>query len=818
MRLPQTDSVLKGVYLALLFLVAALEPDWNGLILGSGLMLAGLVLALALAGWQRMRDGYKPDRKPFSFLAFTVLENPSWIDAGLAIGLAAGGLVLARGSSAKLLVAALLAGGMPGVLCWFLGQLKDCRTRIACSLAAAAIITACLWAWLGLLGDLGVRLRFPSPVQNPMLFGTQVLLGIPIFCLLALCGNEKEPESDAAMVCVCLAVGVGMLGVDKPSIQVTGIIVAVMLYFWYTLQAWPRLRAYREIWQGYAYQSRSRHLDAILSFRRALAADPLNKLARDAIWRVHGSLDLSRLGTDTDTRSILDLDLCLERARALLLGPGPSPARLQEARQLLELVLSQRPERRPVVHYWRAVAYTHERRFDEACEELGHVLDPSTYLPNDPTRKDILLSAWQLALTSHPELTRRLGEVQLAIPGRRMEAIAAVERHLADHANNDDVWGFKRVLYEGLSESEYNTSAGDGGVATDFDHGYARQVGLALLDQPERWQRGCEYLRIAATGLPAHGPSIFTQVARVHQKHGDGEAAWRYYELAKRAGRNVGPGNLPDDERQIYFAALKTLGDAALTHGRLDLAVENYQLYAEYERAGLETLRTLADLHERRGNPLAALRVTEQALLYNTSDKDFLTRKDRYYYSVLPEDLRARLDLIRTGFDVAYCLRQARTLLDAKIWDVDTLDWAQHLAELVLVVRPANFAAKVLLARAHLRRDEKEEAIAFLEKIRGSKPESFTSGEEEVAWYQACKLLGELYLYDVNRPDLALECLQAFRKSPQSGADTLYKMGQACEKLGDPVRAVKLYKHVVAFEDHPRAPDAHDALARLGAR
>jgi hypothetical protein len=818
MRLPQSETILKGIYFGLLFLVAALERDWNGLILATGLLLAGLFLAATAAAWRRIKDRYKPGGKLLLFLEFAILEYLEWIYAGALIGLSAAALSLGRPVSPWMFAAAVLAGGVLGILCSCLDRIQDRRTRMACSLAAAALIASCLWAWLGLLEGLAFHLGVLNPAQSPTLFGTQILIGIPVYCLLVFCGNGKWPEADAAVACAFMTLGVGMLGLDKPSVQVTGVVVAVMLYFWYTLQAWPRLHGYREILRGYAYESRRRHRDAIVTFRRVLEVDPENRLARDAIWGVHRSLDLSNLEADPDARSVLDLDLCLERAGTLLLEAGPSPSRLQEARKLLELVLNQRPARRPLVHYWRAVAYTHERRFDEACAELECVLDPSTYLPHDPSRKAILLSAWQLALRSHPELARRLGTVQLAIQGRRMEAIAAVERHLAAHANDGDVWGFKRVLYEDLSESEYNSVAGHEAAVVDFDHDYVQQLGLALLNDPERWQRGCEFLQTAARGLPAHAPSIFTQIARAHQKQGNGEAAWQYYELAKAAGRKLGPTNLPQDERHVYFAALKILGDAALAHDRLDLAVENYQLYAEYERAGLETLRTLADLHERRGDPLTALRVTEQALLYNSSDKDFLARKDRYYYSVLPDDLQARLDSIRAGFDVGYCLGQARALLDAKSWDDDTLDWARHLAELVLVVQPADFAAKLLLARARLRRGEKEEAIAILEKIRGSKPESFASGEEEAAWYQACKLLGELYLYDSNQPKLALECLQAFRHSPQSGADTLYKMGQAYEQLGDPVRAAKLYKHVMAFEDHPLAPDARDASERLAGK
>jgi hypothetical protein len=513
--------------------------------------------------------------------------------------------------------------------------------------------------------------------------------------------------------------------------------------------------------------------------------------------------------------------MCLDRAGALLVQPSPHADKLQEAHRLLDLVQNQRPGMKPAVRYWRAVAFTHARRYEEAADELQGILDPTGQLPEDPQRRAVLLPAWRLALqtggTAGAELAQRAGSPQLAQPGRRMEAIAAAERHLAQNPDDAEVWGFKRVLYQDLTEAEYNSRAAPDRAAADFDHGYAQQLGLALIADPARWRRGGEYLRMAARGLPALGPSLFTQIAQAQQREGHPDEAWHSYELAKRSGQAVGPANLAEEDRQAYFAAIKLLGDAALAHNEVDLAIENYQLYTASPRSGLETLRTLAELYQRKGDPLAALRFTEQALLYNGKDKDLQERKDRYYYSVLPDDLRARLESVRGCFDVAYCVKKSRQLLDAKNWDLDTVDWAQHLAELARVVQPDGLAARVLVARARLRRGEKDEAVAMLEEIRSPRPEHFATGEDEEAWYLACKFLGELYLYDLHKPDLAVECFKSFRESSKSGADTMYRLGQAYEQLGDRVRAVKFYKHVVAYDNHPLAPDAQDALYRLQA-
>src|SRR5262249_5808275 len=151
-----------------------------------------------------------------------------------------------------------------------------------------------------------------------------------------------------------------------------------------------------------------------------------------------------------------------------------------------------------------------------------------------------------------------------------------------------------------------------------------------------------------------------------------------------------GAKSLADAERHAYFSALKYLSDDAMARGDLDAAVENLHLFTEYERSGVETLRTLAEMHERRGDPLSALRVTDQALLYNGKDKELLERKDRYYYSVMPADLTARLEAVRAGFDVAYCVRRTRTILDGRYEGVEWLDVANHLIQLALIAQPAN--------------------------------------------------------------------------------------------------------------------------------
>jgi tetratricopeptide (TPR) repeat protein len=813
----QAEYMLKGIYLGLLLFVALRAGSPGAIALAAGLTFGGLAVALALAAYRKIREGFTARGRPFAFLLFLLLESPELVYAGIILGLAFGALLICGGQADNwLLGTSSLGGAVLGLIFYFLRYVRRRETRLGLSLLVAALLVFGLLVWFGQVDGLGERLGVASPLGNPALFGAQLLLGIPLFYLLTFAGREEESEIEIGAVCAALGLGVGML-VATPTARLTAYLAPIVLYFAYTLLLLPRLRVFKHTVRGFSYGQIGRYRQAILSFRRALHFDPQNALAREGLWSVHRAMDLSHVAEDPETLAVVDLDMCLERASALLLQTRPSPEKVQEAQRLLELVRAQRPQLMPVIRYWRAVANTHARLFDEAAADLEQLLDPDRAVPGDPQRRSILLLGWQLAARLHPELTRRVGMPQLAQPGRRLEAIGAVERYLADKPEDAEVWGFKRFLYQDLTEREYETAAARPGGTADFNHAYAHQLGLALIGDADRWQRGAEYLRIAARGLPAQAPSIFSQIALACQKAGKGEDAWRYYELAIRAGRAVGPKNLQDEDRQAYFAAAKLLGEAALAHNHLDAAIDNLLLYTECERSGLETLRTLATLYEKKGDPLSALRVTEQALLYNNRDADFLERKDRYYYSVMPGDLPARLDSIRSGFDVGYCLRKARGLLDSRNLDLDLLDWGQHLAELVRVVEPENLTAKVLVARARLRRGEKEEAVALLEEVRSPRPEKFATGDDEDAWYLACKLLGEIYLYELGKPDQAVECFKTFRESAKSGADTMYKLGQAYEQLGDRARAVKFYKHVVSYDNHPLAPEAYDALHRLQA-
>jgi tetratricopeptide (TPR) repeat protein len=351
-----------------------------------------------------------------------------------------------------------------------------------------------------------------------------------------------------------------------------------------------------------------------------------------------------------------------------------------------------------------------------------------------------------------------------------------------------------------------------GKSATDFDYTYTQQLGLALIDDRQRWQRGCEYLRIAARGLPAQAPAIFIQIAKTHEKHGDSQGLWDNYHRAMLIGRAVGVNNLAEEDRKQLAAIVKALGERAMKANDVDAALEAYKFYTQFDQGQLETYRTLAELFERKKDVWLALNCTEHALTYNATDADLIARKDRYYYSLTPEEVKPKLEDAK-WFDVDYCQQKARQTLDTYKGDLDMLDWATHLAALARVAKPNALAPRLLLARGQRLRGEVAEATALLEGIRQNRPAKFGSEEEEDAWFVAHRLLGDLYLD--SKADQAVSCFQEFKKSPRSGADTAFKLGQAYENLGDLRRAAIYYDEVTTFTEHPLYYEARAGLERV---
>jgi tetratricopeptide (TPR) repeat protein len=813
MRWQHLEYTAKGVFLALLVFIALQQPDGNRV---ESLLLwlaGGLGVSLVGAAVSALARGFRVKGKLMPFFLFLILENPLLTYAGILAGIIVAAYLTPIVTEPWLLPALLAGGVLLGVAFPMVLSVKHPLMRSLFSLLLALAPVGAVLGWL--------HMHDPELTRAAQA-GLTLLVGLPFFYLLTFAGRAEESEVEIGQVATLLGVGILLWQPNTPGMRALALVLGAALYYAYTVRYLPAVRVFKHTMRGITYASAGRHAHALRTFRRALELDPRNKLARSHYWEVHRSLDLVAAAKDPELAALVDPALCMERAGSLLMDARPTTAQIQESLNLLDFVLSQRPTQKPAVLYWRCVAHLKLGEVERAAEELSAIFDPTGYPPGDPQREAILLQAWQLALILHPEMQKRVGATQLGIPGRRMDAIAAVERSLAKNPDNPTAWDLKRILYTNITEADYNQAVGKEGIAAEFDHTYVQQLGLALIQDRARWQRGAEFLRVAARGLPAQGPSIFVQVAQAANKAGDPDSSWYYFRMAQHAGRVIGPKNLAEPDKGAYFGTVRMLAESAAARGDLDAAIESYTLYTESEASGVDTLRHLANLYEKKAAKdndnacvLNALRMTEQGLMYNSSDKDLLERKDRYYNDLEPATVKPKLESIKKWFDLSYCLRKAKTILDSKNADLDMVEWALRLAVLARAVAEKSIAARVCEARARLRKGERDAALSILEDLREAAPKEFPGEDDQDSWYVANRVLGDLYLNEVARPDLAIPCYVEYRKSSRSGADTLYKIGQAYESCGDLKKAAKYYENVTAYDGHPLMYEARAALSRV---
>jgi tetratricopeptide (TPR) repeat protein len=189
-----------------------------------------------------------------------------------------------------------------------------------------------------------------------------------------------------------------------------------------------------------------------------------------------------------------------------------------------------------------------------------------------------------------------------------------------------------------------------------------------------------------------------------------------------------------------------------------------------------------------------------------------LEKKASYYRSVEIEKVEAVKEKVAPWFDVAYCTKTAQKVVDQKEPDAETLEWGLHLAQLARTVNPGSQAAMFAEARLRIRLGENNEGLRILEDLH-EQPRG--SGEDEDAWFSAVRFLGDRYLNEQNRPDLAIICYKEFRSSDKSGADTLYRLGEAYEANGDVPNAIRSFEAVTAYQNHPKYWDASEAVRRL---
>lgn len=818
MNWAKSEYILKGVFLGLLLFVSMQNLDW-GLIGRIAIFLgAGLGLSLVLAAVRQFRTLSGMFRNPFGYFLFLLLENPALIYAGIILGLGVGTAdylrvlqaALPEGAElpqeASVLGFCVLGGAILG---YGLGELRQATVgyyRLALAFLVCAGVCAGVYYWIDQAEFLVTRTA-KTDLNPRVMLGVLLLMGIPFFYLLVFAGTAEESEVEIAALCTTLGLGLYLVRfpANMPSLP---LILPVGLYCLYTIRVMRPLRVFKYTLRGYSHNEVGQIRQSLAAYNRALQLDPRNAVAKAGLVRLHRNLKVSQL--DPETKKYLNPNLCVSEAAGMLLGSTPpTPEQIQEANTLLKFVAEQWPTMKANTDYYQVVSDTHAKQLDAAVERLSNLLDPTAWSANDAFRDVILFDAWQLALRTHPVLKSRVGESQLTLPGRRMEALRAIERQLQITPGDSVILEFRAELFADLSEAEYKLGAPE--PRADFSYVYAEEYGTTLTASTDKWQRGMFFLRVAAHGQPERAIPIYLRLAQVSDQHHETAIANEYRRKIRDIGQEITPEQLPADQQKIYFDTIKQLADEATKQQDWPEAIHHTLLLKQAPTSGKENLRTLAQLYENNKQVLLALRSTEEAIIHG-ADADLTARKDRYYYSVDLDELKQKANDVRSYFDVKYCMNKTKQLLDSNNNDLDVLDWADHLAKVAMVMEPKNLIANVLMARCLLRKGERDEAMRMLEDVNEMKP----SGSDERDYHEwTLRQLGALYIDEYNRPDLAIEVLTKFAASEKSGARTQYDLGRAYEATGNLRQAMVNYQQAAAFENNPVRYDAEDAIRRL---
>jgi tetratricopeptide (TPR) repeat protein len=300
--------------------------------------------------------------------------------------------------------------------------------------------------------------------------------------------------------------------------------------------------------------------------------------------------------------------------------------------------------------------------------------------------------------------------------------------------------------------------------------------------------------------------------ARYGQTSEEGRALAEVKGWAKLLGSN----ELSAESKAAYFSTIRQLGEAAYRDGRLDEAIENLILCIENPDCAADTLRLIAECYEKKGDVLNTLWYNEQCLLYDAKNPTDLDRRSRVYYSLTPDEVRKHAGKLEKVIDQNYLASKTRELLELKNATAEQYEWARHLAEILLAIAPERITGWVLLGRAQLRLGNSVNAVEVLEKAYQLGKSKKQGGEDLEDWYLACRILGDYYLQQERFAE-ALASFSDYRQSTKSGADTLFKLGQAAERLGELTKAKNFYEHANMF-DHPNKYEVNLALDRIASR
>src|SRR5207302_6271974 len=95
-------------------------------------------------------------------------------------------------------------------LFWLMRYIRQRWYRMGLSLALGIGLFVGALLCLGKLDQFSGQLSVANPA-DPTIFGAQLLLGIPLFYLMAFSGREEETEIETGVMCAAIGVAAAML-------------------------------------------------------------------------------------------------------------------------------------------------------------------------------------------------------------------------------------------------------------------------------------------------------------------------------------------------------------------------------------------------------------------------------------------------------------------------------------------------------------------------------------------------------------------------------------------------------------------------------
>src|SRR6202034_4111256 len=111
-------------------------------------LLAGLGISLAIAGFDKIRAGYRIQGRLAAFFFFLLLESPTLVYAGILLGMAAAAKLIGKDDQGQLLIFSVAGGAAVGFVFWLVRHLRNKWARFGVILALAAGIPAAGIYWL----------------------------------------------------------------------------------------------------------------------------------------------------------------------------------------------------------------------------------------------------------------------------------------------------------------------------------------------------------------------------------------------------------------------------------------------------------------------------------------------------------------------------------------------------------------------------------------------------------------------------------------------------------------------------------------------